>query len=278
MDEEESKNEENSQILAFKCKTCEKIFKKNNKLQRHIKEIHENMKEFPCFLCRKTFKRASHLKRHAIIHADNPKPFRCNYENCMMCFSDKYHLQRHKKQKHMNVKFICPLCKMDFEKKIYLIKHNHRIHNLPKPYPCTFINCGRSFFKDFLLQKHLKHHLKPFSQRKKKKAEKSISTAEIKKFDLDFNFPTSNETMYDEESSGCMRNFINMFVHESKLCGNIETPDFNTDLCNSNFRFLFFLFFFGRVLFICICIFLFLFFLYIYTYRLYLIYFNLIIF
>ena len=59
------------------CDHCQKTFKKQNKLERHINETHLNIKKFQCPTCFKFFKREYHKKRHMILHSDNPKPFEC---------------------------------------------------------------------------------------------------------------------------------------------------------------------------------------------------------
>lgn len=93
-----------AQSEKFTCTECLKSFKKKGKLNRHINEIHLNLKEFCCDVCQKAFKRSSHLKRHVLIHSTDPKPFKCFYTECLLRFSDKYHLERHIKVKHQKYK------------------------------------------------------------------------------------------------------------------------------------------------------------------------------
>ena len=46
----------------FKCDQCEKIFADNNKLVRHMREVHLDRKD--CSLCTETFSSERNLKQH----------------------------------------------------------------------------------------------------------------------------------------------------------------------------------------------------------------------
>ena len=157
----------NESPLLFACDRCPKTFKKKNKLSRHIKETHLNLKEFTCSICNKSFKRNSHLKRHIVVHSSEPKPYKCLYVNCLLRFSDKYHLERHIKVKHKNIKFECSACGLSFDKKLFLFKHNFQSHNLDKPFKCEHNGCNKSFYTKGTLAKHTKHHEFPFKKTKK---------------------------------------------------------------------------------------------------------------
>lgn len=153
-----------SHSLPFKCEHCHRSFKKRNKLARHINETHLNLKDFSCSVCGKKFKRNSHLKRHMITHSSDPKPFKCLYEDCLLRFSDKYHLERH--IKHKNIKFECKACGLSFEKKLFLFKHNFQSHKMDKPFKCPHTLCNKSFYTTGTLAKHFKHHEFPFKKTK----------------------------------------------------------------------------------------------------------------
>jgi len=155
-----------TQNQIFVCEHCPRSFKKRNKLARHVKETHLNLKEFTCTLCSKSFKRNSHLKRHMVTHSTEPKPFKCLYNDCLLRFSDKYHLERHIKVKHKNIKFECKDCGLSFEKKLFLFKHNFQSHKQEKPFKCFHNHCTKSFYTKGSLAKHLKHHEFPFKKRK----------------------------------------------------------------------------------------------------------------
>ena len=105
------------------CKDCGKEFKKVGKLQRHIREIHQNLKPFKCEICQKEFKRNSHLKRHMTCHSENPKPFLCTLDGCAQRFSNKHHLARHVKIVHDQDRYRCKSCDVSFKKKKFLQKH-----------------------------------------------------------------------------------------------------------------------------------------------------------
>ncbi|CAL8141521.1 unnamed protein product [Orchesella dallaii] len=57
---------------CFPCKVCDKSFKQNYYLRRHM-TIHEK-RPHKCKLCQNTYKRTPDLKRHLKLHLNNIKP------------------------------------------------------------------------------------------------------------------------------------------------------------------------------------------------------------
>ena len=72
--------DEESGLLAYKCKVCGKGFKHRRSLNRHVK-LHSGEKNFHCPYCSTAFARSDHLKAHIRTH-NNSKPFRCSVCQC----------------------------------------------------------------------------------------------------------------------------------------------------------------------------------------------------
>ena len=141
----------------IKCEECGKVFKKRNKLNRHIKETHTDIKPYTCTECGADFKRNSHLTRHKNLkHSDENKSFVCSIDNCFQKFSIKQHLDRHIKTIHFGERLGCEECGIFFNKKTLFAKHISTVHSAPKPFLCPVEDCGKGFFRETDLRKHEK--------------------------------------------------------------------------------------------------------------------------
>ena len=54
--------------LDFFFQHCGKAFSEAYKLRRHLREVHDNLKDHVCSTCGKTFARADKLFQHELIH------------------------------------------------------------------------------------------------------------------------------------------------------------------------------------------------------------------
>ena len=48
----------------MKCETCNKTFSRKDALEKHVKAIHEAIREFKCDVCEKEFTQVTHFKIH----------------------------------------------------------------------------------------------------------------------------------------------------------------------------------------------------------------------
>ena len=114
------------------CSICEKQFSRQDKLTRHLKEVHEVYKNagkekselFLCPSCNETFSRKETLMRHIQdIHKKSS-------HTCSVCnkeFSRKDALERHIQEIHDETKkFRCPDCPLSFSRKDIFDSHVKR--------------------------------------------------------------------------------------------------------------------------------------------------------
>ncbi|KAG5669480.1 hypothetical protein PVAND_017367 [Polypedilum vanderplanki] len=164
----------------FQCQICDKKFKLNEVLQKHVRthnkqcqckicgrkfanisELNEHMKyhdgQFRCKICYKNFTTKSNLKTHLKIHDHfREKQFKCQY--CEFSTDNNHYLTKHvlthDKNREKNLK--CNQCDYITDQKEYLKRHV-KIHDpnrvkLPCPY-CNFEASSRETFRV-----HLKIH------------------------------------------------------------------------------------------------------------------------
>ncbi len=114
----------------------------------------QNVSPFMCSLCNKVFKDNAHLKRHVDgVHLKKRQHI-CSL--CGLAYLQKDHLNDHMKM-HTGVKaFACQVCGKRFAKKHNLQQHMN-MHNGIKPYTCSL--CDAAFAASSNLRTHkLKHH------------------------------------------------------------------------------------------------------------------------
>lgn len=87
----------------FKCTMpeCEKVFRSNSEVKKHILLHHSTERPYKCDICGKGFIKICFLNAHAKIHSGE-KPFNCHI--CGKAFPKLYSMQRHKKLIHQFIK------------------------------------------------------------------------------------------------------------------------------------------------------------------------------
>ncbi|XP_029164989.1 zinc finger protein 37 homolog [Nylanderia fulva] len=174
--------------LKFNCSTCGKGFSRVDKLKDHeqskhkeeifgntddeddddednenkVNENSESRKKdrhnrpHKCALCPKAFAQAQSLANHVERHKrvkDTQKRFLC--EKCSKCFAQSGSLVAHMRT-HTGVKpYVCDTCKRAFTKSTYLQLHL-RTHSGEKPYICQY--CSRAFARANTLARHITMH------------------------------------------------------------------------------------------------------------------------
>ncbi|XP_055547007.1 zinc finger protein OZF-like [Wyeomyia smithii] len=111
----------------FKCKFCNRGFKKKHLLQEHS-VIHSDREDrpFKCHLCPNTFTRQDRLDFHIKAHLGE-KPFKCT--KCPSSYIHERDLRRHTRTKHEEIRpFVCNVCSKAFNRKDAYGKHM-KIHS-----------------------------------------------------------------------------------------------------------------------------------------------------
>ena len=103
--------EKNKKI--YTCEICSKTFPYRALLSKHVKNVHEGVKEYQCDTCGKEFKSKGGLETHQLLHDTQ----RENYK--------------------------CEICGKNFVTKVGHAQHIVNVHEDSKKYPCDV--CGQSF-------------------------------------------------------------------------------------------------------------------------------------
>ena len=151
--------------LPFPCKECDKRFRAQTSLQRHILEHHTDpqvrkqvklqMRKHMCEDCGSTFHSKHDLTQHKRSHTGE-KPFECSI--CYKRFSAASSLKTHENL-HLGIipekKKVCTTCGAKFQSANDLRKHE-RVHTGERPYQCE--TCGKGFTEKTAMRNHMRIH------------------------------------------------------------------------------------------------------------------------
>ena len=135
-----------------KCDKCDKHFRNEKSLGKHVKKIHEREGQFQCPVCNMKFARIIELTRHAHVHSSDP--YRCLY--CEYESTNPWHYKSHMADVHEDFKaFHCKHegCTFKSNKPCNVDVHA-AIHSPLKRYKCN--KCFKSFSQSNGLRSHLR--------------------------------------------------------------------------------------------------------------------------
>jgi len=145
------------QAAPFKCSRCRKSFADSRELEEH-QAIHDILTvnlSFTCDTCNKSYTTMNILNQHKKDKHSNLK-FLCPVSPCMAVFSAQRYLKEHMSKKHSDsTKPVCPICQKTFSGKHELRVHT-TIHTGERPFKCE--TCSKSFRTKSVLTLHLKMH------------------------------------------------------------------------------------------------------------------------
>ncbi|KAL7037037.1 hypothetical protein ACKWTF_009045 [Chironomus riparius] len=109
--------------LRYTCDKCPgKSWARKDHMKRHVKVVHENIREFKCEWCGKDFPEKRKLECHRRIHTGE-QPYTCNYFGCGKKYTHETDYRRHIWSHTGERKYNCTSCRIAFSKRSELIAH-----------------------------------------------------------------------------------------------------------------------------------------------------------
>ncbi|OXA44207.1 zinc finger protein 62-like [Folsomia candida] len=157
-----------SQRRIHKCPHCPKQFLDEKKLKLH-KNQHDPLlvsKKFPCPFCQQELHSRDYLQEHLTAKHLKEKSYKC--DTCSKSYAWSDSLRNHQKchlPPDQRVKFRCKSCPKTFNLSGTLRTHERYVHLKERKYHCHRENCGKKYFSQPELDRHLSSThdgLKPF--------------------------------------------------------------------------------------------------------------------
>ena len=144
--------------VTHQCLHCQREFTHKRSLERHIKGVHDDIRDYECNEdgCTDKYRSSYALKQHQInYHNVGDKSDR----TCTECepnrtFKKPSYLTLHQKAVHFQETFQCPQCDREFSHKRSLERHIKGVHEDVRDYPCSEEGCGIKFRDNYTLNQH----------------------------------------------------------------------------------------------------------------------------
>lgn len=140
---------------AYKCETCDKVFKSVLNMQTHVRQTHSGIYMHRCYQCDERFKtkgsKINHMREdHGVVFAD----LKC--DACNRTFKNNDGLRIHRKRDHlMERRFQCELCDRRFFT-AGMLKEHEVTHTGLREFKCEV--CLKSYSRKFALREHMRSH------------------------------------------------------------------------------------------------------------------------
>ncbi|XP_039282182.1 zinc finger protein 808 isoform X5 [Nilaparvata lugens] len=142
----------------FTCHVCGKQYRSNTDLCRHLRCVHDGIKNYSCDFCGRSFASKGARNDHRRIHTGE-RPYVC--QTCNKSFPTPNSIYLHRRTHTNYFPHKCTSCDKSFRRRQQLT-HHMRTHTGEKPHSCDI--CGKSFgVKDEVTRHRLTHSkAKPF--------------------------------------------------------------------------------------------------------------------
>lgn len=126
----------------------------------HLQVLMDKVRK-QCPKCGVWIKHSTHFHRHVKFCGTAEYRVSCPY--CPVTFARRDDLKRHLKKKHPELAesqgYCCGNCQKPFQYEMALHLHEeHRGKEKPKPFKCTFADCGKCFSRKSILEHHQQHY------------------------------------------------------------------------------------------------------------------------
>lgn len=135
------------------CNYCNKIYSNVSVLNRHMRTVHENIRDFSCNICEKSFTLKTHLIAHQAVHSTT-RDFKC--EICSLAFKTEAALKVHQNAHTATRDYVCDICGSNFTTITYL-KIHMETHTTTRNFVCD--KCNKSFKSLKYLRFHGRAHM-----------------------------------------------------------------------------------------------------------------------
>lgn len=147
--------------LKYSCQLCNQQFRKLDSLDRHLFK-HTGEKAYSCDVdgCDKKYSNRSHLNRHkktshSVVQTE--AVIICHHAGCHQIFTNQSNANRHYQAQHgNNYSHTCLDCGESFRRKMQLKRHTIISHTGKFPNVCT--HCGKGFLNIKSLNNHRRSH------------------------------------------------------------------------------------------------------------------------